>query len=58
MNAHTVMVLVSTLAVAGCTDPARYSTPALDPAELAVSGPERSPEAPQADPTSAGAGSR
>lgn len=46
MNAKEVIVLVSALTVAGCSDPVHYSTPALDPGELALSSPDHPAEVP------------
>lgn len=38
-----VFILFSALTVAGCSDPARYSTPALDPDDLALATHDRAP---------------
>lgn len=43
MHAKDVIVLLSAMAVSGCSDPVRYTTPAMDPDELALSASGPSP---------------
>lgn len=52
MNVKEVIVLLSAMAVTGCSDPVRYSTPALDPDEVALFSSDQNPEtAPQTQTT-------